>query len=105
MPASRNTLSMVAFPLSLWPFAHKLFFSLLLMPSRFFYCQLCGDALPLLSRGGQNVLAVKGELWGRAVGRQAEAPGGGWGPAGGKDGAADSAPKGRVHRTGGRDAV
>lgn len=51
------------------------------------------------------MLALKGELWGRAVGRQAEAPGGGCGPAGGNDGAADTVPKSHVHRMGGRDAV
>lgn len=47
----------------------------------FFYCQLCAEALPLLSKGSRCVPAVQGVPWGRAVGRQAEDPGGGWGTA------------------------
>lgn len=69
MPAYGNILITVAFSSSLWPFsAYKLCFSFT-VAQQDFYCQLCAEAVSLLSTGGWCVLAVKGEPWGRALGQ------------------------------------
>lgn len=47
--------------------SQRLFFSSFTDVQEVFYCQLCAEALLLLSRD-QCVLAVKGELWGEQCG-------------------------------------